>query len=86
MVLAVVSAAIDAGELSPNDPETIVQILLGALIEAAMLIVVAEIAARRASAGISALPIGSLARWRRAYPATESAAGTTSANFTVSAN
>jgi AcrR family transcriptional regulator len=42
VVLAVVSAAIEAGELPPHDPETIAQILLGALIEAAMLIVVAE--------------------------------------------
>jgi AcrR family transcriptional regulator len=41
-VLALVSAAIEAGELPPHDPETIAQILLGTLIEAAMLIVVAE--------------------------------------------
>jgi AcrR family transcriptional regulator len=41
-VLAIVSAAIEAGQLPPRDPETIAQILLGALIEAAMLIVVAE--------------------------------------------
>ncbi|HEX3735483.1 MAG TPA: TetR/AcrR family transcriptional regulator [Solirubrobacterales bacterium] len=42
VVLALVGAAIDAGELPPRDPETVAQILLGALIEAAMLIVVAE--------------------------------------------
>jgi len=42
VVLALTNAAIEAGELPPHDPETIAQILLGALIEAAMLIVVAE--------------------------------------------
>lgn len=42
VVLALASAAIEAGELPPHDPETIAQILLGALIEAAMLIVMAE--------------------------------------------
>lgn len=42
VVLALVSAAIEAGELPPHDPETTAQVLLGALIEAAMLIVVAE--------------------------------------------
>jgi AcrR family transcriptional regulator len=42
VVLALVSAATEAGQLPPHDPETIAQILLGALIEAAMLIVVAE--------------------------------------------
>lgn len=42
VVLALVSAAIEAGELPPHDPETTAHILLGALIEAAMLIVVAE--------------------------------------------
>ena len=42
VVLALVSAAIEAGELPPHDPETSAQILLGALIEAAMLVVVAE--------------------------------------------
>jgi AcrR family transcriptional regulator len=41
VVLALVGAAIEAGELPPRDPETVAQILLGALIEAAMLIVVA---------------------------------------------
>jgi len=42
VMLALVNAAIEAGELPPQDPETIAQILLGALIEAAMLIVTAE--------------------------------------------
>jgi AcrR family transcriptional regulator len=42
VVLALVSAAIDAGDLRPRNPEATAQILLGALIEAAMLIVVAE--------------------------------------------
>ncbi len=42
VVLALVSAAIETGELPPHDPETVAQILLGALIEAAMLIVVAD--------------------------------------------
>jgi AcrR family transcriptional regulator len=42
VVLAIVSAAIEAGQLPPRDPETTAHILLGALIEAAMLIVVAE--------------------------------------------
>jgi AcrR family transcriptional regulator len=41
-VLALVSAAIEAGELLPHDPETTAQILLGALIEAAMLVAIAE--------------------------------------------
>jgi AcrR family transcriptional regulator len=40
--LAGVTAAIEAGELPPRDPETIAIVLLGALIEAAMLILVAE--------------------------------------------
>ncbi|HEX6687467.1 MAG TPA: hypothetical protein VF085_02250 [Solirubrobacterales bacterium] len=39
---ALVSAAIPAGELPPHDPETTALVLLGALIEAAMPIVVAE--------------------------------------------
>lgn len=38
-VLALVTAAIEAGELASRDPETTAHILLGALIEAAMLIV-----------------------------------------------
>jgi AcrR family transcriptional regulator len=42
VVLSLVSAAIEADELRPLDPMTTAQILLGALIEAAMLIVVAE--------------------------------------------
>jgi AcrR family transcriptional regulator len=42
LALALATAAIDAGELPPLDPETVAQILLGALIEAAMLIAVAE--------------------------------------------
>jgi AcrR family transcriptional regulator len=42
VVLALVGAAIEAGELPARDPETTAQILLGALIEAAMLIVVAD--------------------------------------------
>jgi AcrR family transcriptional regulator len=42
VALAGVSAAIEAGELPPHDPETTAMILLGAMIEAAMLIVVAE--------------------------------------------
>jgi len=51
VTLALVSAAIDAGELPVADPETVALMLLGALIEAAMLIVVAEdrAAARRRS-------------------------------------
>jgi AcrR family transcriptional regulator len=49
LALAAVSAAIEAGELPPNDAETTAIVLLGATIEAAMLIVVAEdpAAARR---------------------------------------
>lgn len=42
VVRALVSSAIEAGQMSARDPETTAQILLGALIEAAMLIVVAE--------------------------------------------
>jgi AcrR family transcriptional regulator len=37
-----VTAAIEAGELPPHDPETTAIVMLGALIEAAMLILVAE--------------------------------------------
>lgn len=40
--LALVAAAIEAGELAPHDPETTALVLLGAMIEAAMLIVVAS--------------------------------------------
>ncbi len=39
---ATVAAAIEAGELPPGDPETTALVLFGALIEAAMLIVVAD--------------------------------------------
>jgi AcrR family transcriptional regulator len=42
VALAAVSAAIEAGELPPNDAETTATVLLGATIEAAMLIVVAD--------------------------------------------
>jgi AcrR family transcriptional regulator len=38
---AAVTAAIEAGELPPRDPETLAVVLLGAMIDAAMLIVVA---------------------------------------------
>ena len=41
VALALVTAAIEAGELAPRDPEATATILLGALIEAAMLIAVA---------------------------------------------
>jgi len=40
--LAGVTAAIEAGELPPRDPETMAIVLLGAMIDAAMLIVVAD--------------------------------------------
>jgi len=42
VALAGVTAAIEAGELAPHDPETISIVLLGAMIEAAMLILVAD--------------------------------------------
>ncbi len=42
VALAAVTAAIEAGELPPRDPETTAIVLLGAMIDAAMLIVVAE--------------------------------------------
>jgi AcrR family transcriptional regulator len=42
VALGAVSAAIAAGELPPNDPETTAIVLLGATIEAAMLILLAE--------------------------------------------
>ena len=42
LALAGVTAAIEAGELPPHDPETMAIVLLGAMIDAAMLIVVAE--------------------------------------------
>jgi AcrR family transcriptional regulator len=44
--LAGVTAAIEAGEMPPHDPETMAIVLLGAMIDAAMLIVVAEDRAR----------------------------------------
>jgi AcrR family transcriptional regulator len=46
-MVGTVSAAIEAGELAPRDPETVALVLLGAMIEAAMLIAVA--ADRRAA-------------------------------------
>lgn len=42
LTLAGVTAAIAAGELPPHDPETMAIVFLGALIDAAMLIVIAE--------------------------------------------
>jgi AcrR family transcriptional regulator len=42
IALAAATAAIEAGELPPRDPETTALILLGTMIEAAMLIVTAE--------------------------------------------
>ena len=42
LALAAVTAAIEAGELPPRDPATMAIVLLGAMIDAAMLIVVAE--------------------------------------------
>jgi AcrR family transcriptional regulator len=42
LALAGVTAAIEAGELPSHDPETMAIVLLGAMIDAAMLIVVAE--------------------------------------------
>jgi hypothetical protein len=39
---AVVTAAIEAGELPARDPETLAIVLLGAMIDAAMLVAVAE--------------------------------------------
>lgn len=42
VVLAIVTAAIEAGEIPAHDPETLAIVLLGALIEAAMLIATAE--------------------------------------------
>jgi AcrR family transcriptional regulator len=54
VALAVVTAAIEAGELPPRDPETLAIVLLGAMIDAAMLIAVAEDrpAARRRSEAV----------------------------------
>lgn len=42
LVLSLVTAAIEAGELPPRDPETTALVLLAGLIEAALLIVAAE--------------------------------------------
>jgi AcrR family transcriptional regulator len=54
VTLALVSAAIEAEELTPRDPETTALVLLGAVIEAAMLIVVASdrTAARKRSEAV----------------------------------
>jgi AcrR family transcriptional regulator len=54
VALAAVSAAIEAGELPPRDPETVAIVLLGATMEAAMLIAVAEdrVAARERSEAV----------------------------------
>jgi AcrR family transcriptional regulator len=54
LTLAVVEAAIEAGELPSHDPETLAVVLLGALIEAAMPIATAEdrAAARRRSEAV----------------------------------
>jgi AcrR family transcriptional regulator len=42
VAMAAVSAAVEAGELLPHDPETLATVLLGGLIDAATLIAVAE--------------------------------------------
>jgi AcrR family transcriptional regulator len=58
VALGVVGAAIAAGELPPTDPETTAIVLLGATIEAAMLILLAEdpaAARERSEAVVSAL-------------------------------
>jgi AcrR family transcriptional regulator len=54
VALATVGAAIETGELPDEDPETLAIVVLGALIEAAMLILVAEdpAAARRRSEAV----------------------------------
>ena len=49
VVLAAVTAAIEAGEIPPRDPETLAIVLLGALIEAAMLIATASPGERAAA-------------------------------------
>jgi hypothetical protein len=46
IVVAIVTAAIEAGEIASHDPETLAIVLLGALIEAAMLIATAPVAER----------------------------------------
>jgi AcrR family transcriptional regulator len=58
VVVAVVRAAIEAGELPDEDPETLAIIVLGAVIEAAMLVVAAEDPAparRRSESAVLAL-------------------------------
>lgn len=58
VVLAVVRAAIEAGELAGEDPETLAIVVLGAVIEAAMLIVAADdpaAARERSEAAVLAL-------------------------------
>lgn len=54
VALAAVRGAIDSGEMSDRDPETLATVLLGAVIEAAMLIVVSEhpAAARKRSEAV----------------------------------
>jgi AcrR family transcriptional regulator len=56
LTLNLVTAAIEAGELPPADPETMALVLLAALIEAAMLIAAADdrIAARERSEAVIA--------------------------------
>ena len=49
VVLAAVTAAIEAGEIPPRDPETLAIVLLGALSEAAMLIATASPGERAAA-------------------------------------
>jgi AcrR family transcriptional regulator len=66
VVRAMVEAAIEAGQLKPHDPDTTAHALLGALIEAAMLIVVAEDppAARRRSEAVMVDLLGGLREGR----------------------
>lgn len=55
VVRAMVTSAVEAGQMSPRDADTTAQILLGALIEAAMLVVVADdpaVARERSEAAI----------------------------------
>jgi AcrR family transcriptional regulator len=64
LVLSLVTAAIEEGELPPRDPETTALVLLAALIEAAMLIVVADdrAAARERSEAVIADLLAGLRR------------------------
>lgn len=58
LTLSLVRAAIEAGELPPGDPETLAHVLLAGLIEAAMLIAVADdrsAARKRSEAAIVSL-------------------------------